>query len=523
MALLTSRTLKTEIGEDYLVHVVDPADITDDATGSSFKAVLSESYLPLAGTKSGFPIKGPVEYKNNVDISLFQQNAVSTNVFEFEQSNGMNMWAIDTVTPTDMFGASVTIGGLVWYKDFNKIGEFDTDENFGIGQNTANAEYQIGGSRALSTFGTQNLFVGNSGNATLTGVQNCLVGLRAGEDLTTGTENVFIGQNAGVDVTSGNRNTFYGKQTGFVATTGSDNMATGYRSAFELTTGSQNTMIGRGAGLNVTTASHSVFLGYGSGFSTITQRDFAAAIGYGATVDQDNSLALGSDGTRFRVGINNDVPTAYMDLPMADDYASLRIRKGTEPTSVLNGDIWHEGSKLAWYVNDLLHYQVANIYSQITTVTIANTVTETTILNPGQTLPEDYLTVGKTINIKACGFISTTGTPTIDVRFKLGAVTVANTGALSPNSALSNNYFEINLTLTCRTTGAGGTIFSQGVVKWKDTAGASNNYDAIELVNTATDAIDTTIANVIDLTFQWGTASASNTISITNVEIQTSN
>ena len=342
---LPSRTLKAEIGQDYIVHVVDPADVTDDATGSSFKAVLSESYVPLAGTKASFPVKGDIEIDNTVDVTIKQLGASISNYLSFTADNNIQMYSQD-VASSDSYMIRLAYNQIQFEKDFNPVARIDVNENFGIGQTTISAEYQINSVRALSTRGTQNLWVGNAGNTTSTGAHNTCVGLSAGAALTTGAENVMIGQVCGTLITTGSRNTLFGKQTGTVLSTGSDNLCAGYRAGYTVTTGGSNTFVGRSAGLNVSTASNGVYVGYGSGLVG-TQRTYAGAIGYGATVDQDNSLSLGAAANPWLIGLNNGTPTAWLHLMASTTAAaSLRMPSGVAPTTPNNGDIWFDGTDI---------------------------------------------------------------------------------------------------------------------------------------------------------------------------------
>jgi len=343
---LPTRTLKAVIGEDYLVHVVDPADPTDDPTGSSFKAVLSESYVPLAGTKTSFPILGNIQITPSADVELNQIGAAIGNYIIFAGESQLLAYSQDVAT-SGSYGWNIEYNRIRFRRNFSTVGEFTLAENFGIGQTTISAEYQINSVRALSTRGTQNLWVGNAGNTTSTGAQNTCVGLRAGEALTTGAENVMIGQVCGVLLTTGNRNTFFGKETGAVLTTGADNIFAGYRSGYLATTGSNNTFVGRSSGSGVTTGSNNTFIGYLTGIVG-TQRSKSIALGYGAMVDLDNACAIGGiGGDAVVVGINMTTPTAWLHVPASTtSYASLRIPSGVAPTTPNNGDIWFDGTDL---------------------------------------------------------------------------------------------------------------------------------------------------------------------------------
>lgn len=160
------------------------------------------------------------------------------------------------------------------------------------------------------------------------------------------------------------------------------------------------------------------------------------------------------------------------------------------------------------------------LFTQTSTVTVANTTTETTITNGGVgslTLPANYLIAGRSFRIFGSGYHSNLNTDTLRVKVKLGSVVLLDTGAQA-SGASTNDGFIISAIVTCRTTGASGTVMAQG--EYKEYTGTPSAHDTYQLVNTATTTIDTTASNDISVTVQWGTASASNTISLTNFTVE---
>lgn len=162
----------------------------------------------------------------------------------------------------------------------------------------------------------------------------------------------------------------------------------------------------------------------------------------------------------------------------------------------------------------------------VASVTVANTVTETTLLPATlhglKTIPANFFTVGKTILVKAGGFYSTDEDGTFNVRFKLGGNTII--AALSTDfgvySGMVNTGWWMDLFLTCRSVGAGGTIIGQGVLNVS--YGALGGQLA-QMVNTVPVAINTTTALATDLTLQWDVAEALNSLTLTNFLISVMN
>jgi hypothetical protein len=162
----------------------------------------------------------------------------------------------------------------------------------------------------------------------------------------------------------------------------------------------------------------------------------------------------------------------------------------------------------------------ARIFVQTASVTVADTTTETTLTGAGQgnlTLPANFFTVGRTIRLKAMGVFSDTGTPTLNIRFKLGSTTICSTGAVALAGTIANNVWSVDIELTCRTVGASGTVIAQGLFTYDESTHAGTTEG---LASTTTTTIDTTASQAVGITVQWGSASASNTITATNLTVE---
>lgn len=183
---------------------------------------------------------------------------------------------------------------------------------------------------------------------------------------------------------------------------------------------------------------------------------------------------------------------------------------------------------LMWYDSSIRAFRTFGVrakwtpgvlYNQYTDKTLASSTAETTLLNTAvgsATLGFSFLQQGKSLRVNARGHISETGTPTLRIKFHLNggsSVVVMDSGAVTLPASLSNSYFEIDLVIVCQTTGGSGTVKGQG----KIFAGST----LIPMVMTATATIDTSSNNkVVDLTAQWGTSDAANTLTITNLTIE---
>jgi len=126
--------------------------------------------------------------------------------------------------------------------------------------------------------GGGNTFVGAfSGEKNTTGAFNAYFGLRAGKDTFTGSYNVYIGYETGAGNQGGSNNTYIGSTTNG---TGSNNSFFGYS-------------ISGGNGNNNTAL--------GSETSIWNNVSNSTAIGYGATVQESDTIVLGSNDTKIKI------------------------------------------------------------------------------------------------------------------------------------------------------------------------------------------------------------------------------
>jgi len=171
------------------------------------------------------------------------------------------------------------------------------------------------------------------------------------------------------------------------------------------------------------------------------------------------------------------------------------------------------------------NFQDANtlLFVQTASANVNNTLTETTLVSTGNgnpTLEAGYLQAGKKLRVKASGFYSTLGTPTLQLKVKLGSTVILDTTAVATPAGAANKQWTIEGIITVRTNGTGGTVIAQGqaILAISTTANQPE-----QMVNTGTIAVDTTTALAVSVTAQWGTASASNTITCTNLSVESMN
>lgn len=152
---------------------------------------------------------------------------------------------------------------------------------------------------------------------------------------------------------------------------------------------------------------------------------------------------------------------------------------------------------------------------------LANSTTLTDISpTPIVTLGANSLLPGSKLRVTAYGRFSTTGTPTLLLGAYYGAVAgtaLATTGALTTASGVTNLTWKFQVIISVRTIGSSGTAIAIGEAAGITAATATALVPASA---PAAATIDTTSAKSLTLGAQWGTASASNTITCHSFDVE---
>lgn len=225
----------------------------------------------------------------------------------------------------------------------------------------------------------------------------------------------------------------------------------------------------------------------------------------------------------FKFG-DNVAPTALVHTTGSTTArASMRVEGGTAPTTPNSGDLWHDSTRQCFmvYCGGATQGITKVIFAATAAATVASSTSETTIAGSGigsLTLPANFITVGKTFKLRAWGVYGTKAAPvgTFTLRFKYGSTTLIS---LAPTltASLTNQMWEIEAEFTCRTTGATGTVFPQAELNLFTSTTAGG---LIVAGPTATTTIDTTASSKVDITVQWGTSNANNTITCNNFTLE---
>jgi hypothetical protein len=153
----------------------------------------------------------------------------------------------------------------------------------------------------------------------------------------------------------------------------------------------------------------------------------------------------------------------------------------------------------------------------------ASSVTLTDVSpTPHIQLPANFLEAGSEIRLEAFGQFSNTGTPTLLVGFYYGAVAgvaLAASSAVTTTTGATAWPFKLVYTGVVRTAGSSGSINGQGVLYLGTALTAFTVRPIPEVAASRTVTIDTTTAKNITLGAQWGTSSASNTLTCNKISL----
>ena len=199
--------------------------------------------------------------------------------------------------------------------------------------------------------------------------------------------------------------------------------------------------------------------------------------------------------------IENDLLSVHSDI------ADLQDSKQDKITLTTTGSYGP-----STFVNNVLNvpdYSSAprGLYTQIgSSARITNTNVETSLLDGGVgtlTVPANGFQVGDSFLAVLTGHISSVNNHTLRIRIKSDGVVLADTGAITM-AATTSKHWKLDINFTVRTLGGPGvaSIVSGGSFFY--TKNASNAFDGINFSTETFTGFDTTVANTLVITAQWG-------------------
>jgi len=146
---------------------------------------------------------------------------------------------------------------------------------------------------------------------------------------------------------------------------------------------------------------------------------------------------------------------------------------------------------------------------------ITNTTVETSLINGGVgtlTVPANGFSVGDSFRAVFGGMMNANNNQTIRIRVRAGSVLLLDSGLQNLGSSVINDVWSLNIDFTIRQLGTAGvaSIVALGSFHYTKTNNASVQGFGFNTVNNTT--FDTTISNTLNITAQWGSNNAGNSI-----------
>lgn len=145
---------------------------------------------------------------------------------------------------------------------------------------------------------------------------------------------------------------------------------------------------------------------------------------------------------------------------------------------------------------------------------VTGTTVETSLINGGVgtlSVPANAFKVGDSFRVVMAGILNVGNNQTIRIKVKSGSVILLDSG-LQNITNIANDVFSLNIDFTIRQLGTTGvaSIVSLGTFHYVKTSNAAVQGFAFNTVNNTT--FNTTILNTLDITVQWGSNLAGNSI-----------
>lgn len=231
----------------------------------------------------------------------------------------------------------------------------------------------------------------------------------------------------------------------------------------------------------------------------------------------DNDLlVVNSTDNHIQIGESNTTGTILV----------LDTKTGAGDPTGVDGAMYYNSSSKAFrcYSNGNWRSCAAGVVFANTSVpagnTVANTVTETNFAS-NYSIPANDCQPGRVYKVTAQGVYGTTTTaPTLNIRVKLGTTALVATGAQTTTISMTNREWRVEFQFICISTGAAGTVEAGGAFTRFTSAIASVLW---EMSNTAVvPSINTTTAQTLQISAQFGTANAANTITMRQLIVEAS-
>jgi hypothetical protein len=221
-------------------------------------------------------------------------------------------------------------------------------------------------------------------------------------------------------------------------------------------------------------------------------------------IDDIRALANLSNAQSSEIkAIENDLLSVHSDITDLQDSKQDKI---TLTTTGSSGP--------STFVNNVLNvpdYSSApkGLYTQTSSsARITNTTVETSLLDGGVgslSVPANGFQVGDSFLAVLTGHISSVNNHTLHIRIKSDGIALADTGVITM-PATTGKHWKLDINFTIRAIGTAGTASIASGGSFLYNKDASNGFEGVNFSTETSTGFNTTIANTIVITAQWGTA-----------------
>ena len=231
----------------------------------------------------------------------------------------------------------------------------------------------------------------------------------------------------------------------------------------------------------------------------------------------------GSGTTRGNVGIGTSVPSEKLHVS-GNTIISSGLTAST--LNILSTPTTDTGTTLNYLTRDGSTGEVKvkiipgptsyGLFTQTgTSVAVSATTVESTLISGGVgsiIIPANGFSVGDSFKGVLIGHLSCVGTATLHIRIKTtSGIPLADTGVMAMNLT-TNKHWKLDVDFTVRQIGAAtvASIASGGLFTYTKNSGL--NFEGVNFSIVNDTNFDTTISNTLDITAEWNTNNAGNSI-----------
>ena len=246
-------------------------------------------------------------------------------------------------------------------------------------------------------------------------------------------------------------------------------------------------------------------------FSALTEQ-FSGATGSsgtsGSSGTDGSSGTSGTDGSSGSSGVSGTDGTSGTSGSSGIDGTSGS--SGVDGTSGTSGTSGSSGVSPS-YSNPV----VFGLFAQTgDSIVVSATTTESTLIGPGigsLQIPANGFSLGDSFMGRIVGHISSKNNDTIRIRVKTGSAVLGDSGLITMPQT-TNKHYTIDCNFTIRAIGIAGVASVVTGLVFTYSKDASNAFEGSDFSTINNTTFDTTVSNTLNITVQWGSTDAQNSI-----------